>query len=89
VTVGSGTGGTLSVTFVAPAPGPTTQVVFDVTGLLSVLIDRRPEVRTPQVCYGQSELHTSATLCFILHRSTPFGPFGPGTKARLSRPFSM
>jgi hypothetical protein len=32
VTVALGAGGTLSVTFVAPAAGPTTQVVFDVTG---------------------------------------------------------
>ena len=31
VTVALG-GGNLSVTFVAPAPGPTTQVIFDVTG---------------------------------------------------------
>ena len=27
-----GAGGTLSVTFVAPAPGPTAHVIFDVTG---------------------------------------------------------
>ena len=32
VTVALGTGGTLSVTFVAPSPGPTTHVIFDVTG---------------------------------------------------------
>jgi hypothetical protein len=32
VTVALGAGGTLSVTFVAPAPGPTTHVIFDVTG---------------------------------------------------------
>ena len=32
VTVALGAGGTLGVTFVAPAAGPTTQVVFDVTG---------------------------------------------------------
>ena len=32
VTVALGTGGTLSVTFVAPTAGPTTQAIFDVTG---------------------------------------------------------
>jgi outer membrane protein assembly factor BamB len=32
VTVALGSGGTLSVTFVAPAPGPTAHVIFDVTG---------------------------------------------------------
>jgi outer membrane protein assembly factor BamB len=32
VTVALGTGGTLSVTFVAPHPGPTAFVIFDVTG---------------------------------------------------------
>jgi hypothetical protein len=32
VTVALGAGGTLSVTFVAPAPGPTTHVLFDVAG---------------------------------------------------------
>jgi hypothetical protein len=32
VTVALGTGGTLSVTFVAPAPGPVAHVIFDVTG---------------------------------------------------------
>jgi hypothetical protein len=32
VTVALGTGGKLSVTFVAPAPGPTAHVIFDVTG---------------------------------------------------------
>jgi hypothetical protein len=32
VTVALGAGGILSVTFVAPAPGPTTHVLFDVTG---------------------------------------------------------
>ncbi len=32
VTVAIGPGGTLSVTFVAPAPGPIAQVIFDVTG---------------------------------------------------------
>jgi hypothetical protein len=32
VTVAIGTGGTLSVTFVAPAAGPTTHAIFDVTG---------------------------------------------------------
>ncbi len=32
VTVGLGPGGTLGVTFVAPAPGPAAHVIFDVTG---------------------------------------------------------
>jgi hypothetical protein len=32
VTVALGTGGSLSITFVAPGPGPTTHVIFDVTG---------------------------------------------------------
>jgi hypothetical protein len=32
VTVAIGTGGTLSVTFVAPVPGPVAHVIFDVTG---------------------------------------------------------
>jgi serine protease inhibitor ecotin len=32
VTVALGAGGSLSVTFVAPAPGPTAHVIFDVTG---------------------------------------------------------
>ena len=32
VTVALSTGGSLSVTFVAPHPGPTTHVIFDVTG---------------------------------------------------------
>jgi hypothetical protein len=32
VTVALGAGDTLSVTFVAPAPGPTVHVIFDVTG---------------------------------------------------------
>ena len=32
VTVALGAGGALSVTFVAPYSGPTTQVIFDVTG---------------------------------------------------------
>jgi preprotein translocase subunit SecG len=32
VTVALGTGGTLGLTFVAPAPGPMTHVIFDVTG---------------------------------------------------------
>jgi hypothetical protein len=32
VTVALGTGGKLSVTFVAPAPGPVAHVIFDVTG---------------------------------------------------------
>ena len=32
VAVALGAGGTLGVTFVAPAPGPTAQVIFDVTG---------------------------------------------------------
>jgi hypothetical protein len=32
VTVALGAGGTLSVTFVAPAPGPIAHVIFDVTG---------------------------------------------------------
>jgi spore germination protein YaaH len=32
VTVALGAGGTLGLTFVAPAPGPTTHVIFDVTG---------------------------------------------------------
>jgi spore germination protein YaaH len=32
VTVALGSGGTLGVTFVAPSPGPTTHVIFDVTG---------------------------------------------------------
>jgi hypothetical protein len=32
VTVAIGAGGTLSVTFVAPAPGPIAHVIFDVTG---------------------------------------------------------
>ncbi len=32
VTAALGSGGTLSVTFVAPAPGPTTHVIFDATG---------------------------------------------------------
>jgi hypothetical protein len=32
VTVALGTGGKLSVTFVAPAPGPIAHVIFDVTG---------------------------------------------------------
>ena len=32
VTVAIGAGGTLSVTYAAPAPGPTAQVIFDVTG---------------------------------------------------------
>jgi hypothetical protein len=32
VTVALGAGGTLSVTFVAPAPGPSTHVLFDVSG---------------------------------------------------------
>jgi FtsP/CotA-like multicopper oxidase with cupredoxin domain len=32
VTVALGAGGTLSVTFVAPAPGPVAHVIFDVTG---------------------------------------------------------
>jgi hypothetical protein len=32
VTVALGAGGTLSVTFVAPAPGPSAHVIFDVTG---------------------------------------------------------
>ncbi len=32
VTVAVGGGSTLGVTFVAPAPGPTAQVIFDVTG---------------------------------------------------------
>jgi hypothetical protein len=32
VDVALGAGGTLGVTFVAPAPGPTAQVIFDVTG---------------------------------------------------------
>jgi hypothetical protein len=32
VTVALGAGGTLSVTFVAPAPGPTVHVIFDATG---------------------------------------------------------
>ena len=32
VTVALGSGGTLSITFVAPAPGSTTPVIFDVSG---------------------------------------------------------
>jgi hypothetical protein len=32
VTVALGAGGTLSITYVAPIPGPTAQVIFDVTG---------------------------------------------------------
>jgi hypothetical protein len=32
VTVAIGAGGTLSVTFVAPAPGPIAHAIFDVTG---------------------------------------------------------
>jgi hypothetical protein len=32
VTVALGSGGTLSITFAAPAPSPSAQVIFDVTG---------------------------------------------------------
>jgi hypothetical protein len=32
VTVAIGTGGTLSITYVAPSAGPIAQVIFDVTG---------------------------------------------------------
>ena len=32
VTVALGSGGTLSITFVAPVYGPTAQAIFDVTG---------------------------------------------------------
>ena len=36
VTVALGAGGTLSVTFVAPAPGPIAYVIFDVTGYFGI-----------------------------------------------------
>ncbi|MGZ6315230.1 MAG: hypothetical protein ACXWNI_06350, partial [Candidatus Limnocylindrales bacterium] len=81
VTVALGAGGTLSVTFVAPSPGPTAHVIFDVTGYfvpgasgatyLALTPTRLLDTRNGTGLSGPSSSHAARTFQVTGHGGVP------------------
>ena len=81
VTVGLSPGGALSVTFVAPAPGPTAHVVFDVTGYFvsdsggATYVPLNParilDTRNGTGLSGPSSSHAARTFAAAGHGGVP------------------
>ncbi len=76
VTVGLGAGGTLSVTFVAGAPGPIAHVIFDVTGYFTPEASGATYIALDPVRILDTRNGTGLSLRFSSHAARTFGVAG-------------
>src|ERR1035437_7709608 len=76
VTVALGTGGSLSITFVAPGPGPTAHAIFDVTGYFTADASGAKYVPLTPNRILDTRSGTGLSGAFVSHDARTFGVGG-------------